>query len=292
MVERVDYYPTGKFLQVRGNPIITHEITGEKFVAVSYEGDGLSLSVTTLDDKEGQIIPNNNQAIIPGVLQYKHLRYGFDGDRVLITLFSDRPLESLIVVVHLDDDIRAQQYQGPNFLSDPLGTDGDIIYLSHKITGESVITGFNLITGNTESQYIARDSTTYGTLGRMYTGLPVAALLGVQLPDGARVTRFITMPNGEPVLDIGGNMEILLPRENGVFYTTTNGDDYFCTYDGKQYRINFAANEQNIPPQQSTIHAVSDNGDSIWVRHMTPDRMWYFINYGRRLYHKSAPKAF
>ena len=110
MEERVDYYPTGKFLQFRGDVTITHCIVNDRLIAVSYKGDDLVLAITPLDDKEGEIVKSNNWVRIPDVFRYKIMRYGFAGDKLLATLFSDNPLESLILVVHLD---RNDQYQGP-----------------------------------------------------------------------------------------------------------------------------------------------------------------------------------
>ena len=311
MTETLSYYPTGRFLQFAKNLTERYEIHvgGDKFVVVGIEGTALALACIPLHSEGGQFVsPDENKVIIPLPMQYYHMSSQLYEDKLLVTLFDVNPPESLIVVIHLDKDKQYQgplgprlenqgfiyqQHAGPNFQSSPMGLDGNIIYLSSREVGSSIIVGLNLETGQTEYRYATRAFVPHGKLGKMQDGTLVAPLLMPPAPDGSRVVRIMSIPDEEAILDIEGPVTLTFPRENGVLYQLYSQEFYFCTYDGGQYLINI--NEDLATARQRlTPVTVSDNADDIWIKPRVLVDNRNIINYKLGTSHrqKSAASAY
>ena len=264
MTDTLSYYQTGRFLQFTRDITLAHDthIVGDRFVTITIENESLALTSIPLPSEGGLLVsPEDNKVIIPLTMRYLHMASRAYEDKLLVTLFNVNPRESLIVVIHLDRENQGfiyQQYGGPDFQSSPMGLDGNTIYLLHRAGGRATITGFNLETGQTEFRY-SPGNAIFSALGKMQDGTLVFAILRRgNAPDSPYVTRIVSIPDEEAILDIEGDVTFLFPIETGVLYQVDNGEIYFCTYDGVQYRTNIGVTDTlfRIAPV-----AVSNNAD-------------------------------
>ena len=304
MSQELGYYSTGRFLQFGGNIPGLHEynIVNDKFVTLRDADDFLVVSITPLDSEGGQIIDNNNskgQITIPLTIRHPIIWKTVDGDKLIATLFGGFPNITRILVID-PDNYQYQQYEGPNFVYQTMGIEGDVIYLSHAVNGHAMITGFNFVTGQIEYQQVPDNYAEHGMLGRMQDGTLVTAL-APSLRNGGHVIKVVGIPDGRTVIEIEGDVIILSMEGNGVFYTqcvlenclSTYGEHYFSTYEGQQFHINLIDNDTGVKQGRSEIVAVSYGGDSIWVRPLGSDGGKHLVNYKRGGYRtqKSARKV-
>ena len=284
MSQELNYYPTGRVLQFRGAIPAVYEIASEKFITLSYDGTTLALSSTPLNREGGQIVSADNRASIPLGMQYPAIWTGTAGDKLLITAYSSYEYLSLIIIVDLNT-YQYWRYRGPDFRSRPIGIHRNIIYLSSRINDQSLITGFDLTTGQTESQYRAND--VYGMLGKTPNGEPLAAVLERESINGTPVIRIVNILDEDVLIEMEGDVKILSVKENGVIFTESNGDYYFVDYQAVKYRLNFIDNGPGLRDQQIKIVGSSDSGDSIWLGPMVPSDGKRIINYKLQTYRNS-----
>ena len=291
----IDYYSSGKYVYLSDeqNADLSYEqefsqqiyMDDKWLVNVSSFGTRVYVKITALENAEGRIVPVNEAQVtiethVP-YLWHSHVVYY---DLILLAIFDETTKGSTIYVIHPDRNNEYEVYQGPNFAYKPMGIDGDVVYLSYEDMREYrsddesvedgllVIGGFNLRTGQILFQHIPRHAETYTELSqpnpslfRTYDGTLAAVIDGFNSYNEPVVSRVVSIPDFETLLEMEGNIAKFVPSQDGVFYTAYGQLHYFATLNGGQYRINFLGSEQNTEHHSLSIKAVSDNGDSIWV---------------------------
>ena len=294
----IDYYPTGKFLYSSGNDGLTSEfsMSDKWLVDVSAKRKHVCVKITVLEDGGGRIVPVNEAQVKFGAEIWNpwrsHVVYY---DLILLVIFNGMTEESKIYVIHPDRNNEYEVYQGPNFVYHPMGIDGDIVYIAYEENSDDggvlVIGGFNVRTCQTVFKHITGDAGLYSevkvpnpSLFRTYDGTLAAAIEGSEFYNEPVVSRIVSIPDLETLLEVEGSVDRLIPSQDGVFYTSYQSGHYFATLNGGQYRINFLDDERNVDPGKTSIIAASDSGDSIWIEHAELNSLYeetYIVNYKR-----------
>ena len=278
MSRELNYYTTGRVVQFRGNIPQIYEITNDKLVTCFYDGDAIVLSIVPLNSEGAQIVTTESRATIQLGIQYPSIWTGVDRNKLLITVYSSHQRVSLIIVVDVNT-YQYNRYWGPDFQSRPIGIEGSIIYLSHRVNDQAIITGFEYLTSRNEFRYVVDNSEIYGMLGRTPNGALLAAVLERRLPDGTLAIRIVNIYNEDVLIEIEGDVRISSVRENGVFFTQGDGDYYFTDYQAITYRLNFVDDGLAVSGQRKRIVGSSESGDNIWVGPIVPFDGETVINY-------------
>ena len=160
MLQELDYYPTGKFMQFPAHEVFSmtdrRVAVAECRRAISGRGS-LLIKTTTVNGKEGEIMFGDNDDIeimLKGIGDT--ISSALNGDLFIIISTSEMPGgEPIVLVVHLDEAHYGQHEQYKEFDGAfyPLGIEGDIIYAAAGRDNRVFIEGFNVLSREVECRY-------------------------------------------------------------------------------------------------------------------------------------------
>ena len=282
----LEYFPTGKYAHLRThhNSRNEYQISDRWFVSIRERGANLEFGVVDMKDMTGAITPGNATWFsIPIGFRDMNTEFTVDGDTLIALVRGMNVSYSVLLVVYMDGGSRYKRREIHGGMSTPVGIAGDVVYLE---SGSAVIEGLNISTLEKEFEYTVYDTVVRAPLGKIYDGRKALIKGNFDIASSVTTSDVVTVPDGEVLLQIMDKVNMYRISGNGVFYNFA-GDDhyYYSTFNGENYRVNIA-HYRNIPVDGSYIEAVSNDGNSIWVRYLLRGGTTYLINYARREFNR------
>jgi len=280
MEQTLRYAPTGRII-VTNNDGTEIFVTDNRLtvIGLDYQNGNLIVGTTTLLDKQGDIKLDGNDLIIfrPRVSVGAIKSYQVDGDKLIITINNQPARQSEIIIVDLENK-QYQEYDGMDVPSYPNGIEGETVYLTYFQNETAIMMDLNLNTEQTTFNYNLpyEDNVDgdYGLMSRLRDG---SRAIGVN--NDNNVLKIIRVPTNEVLLEVPVFPTSFVIKEDGVVYSVETGGKYYSTFDGETKILQLEPNENNVPVDQSSIVAASENLDSLWIKHVSQGGERYYINY-------------